>query len=671
MSSIKPSKFVPKQFVKTAQRHIQRQQTSSEKSFRFQTQTGNNSSQEYESSNEHRRWQKHDLHGYHLSNESKSNVSSFANPHRHYHTRTTNNGAFHGFNGHFTRGSNSSQTHHVKRFSEDAFSQSQQKARKCGHFFFQGYDEQLHSNINKSSFQNEHHREKNTKRYPDEIVDLTKDTETTSKPTWKNDFSKTEDIQTMKKCSKELIDFTKDTESAGTSFRTETSSFSKSEDFWSYPIPRNSAQRREYNIYGYKSEFQSNKNSRGSQGFFINNTERIQRNWIDITDESPQSAVSICGSDDTISVMSYNILSQKLLELNGHLYGKCDPNILPWEFRWKNLQQELKEYNVDVLCLQEVEHCHYFQDIKPWLETLGYSSVYKKRSGSSPNKPDGVLTAFRTDKFRLLKAIPVEYYRPNNPKTKWNNVGSVMVLQLSLIGSKPSMLVVGNTHLLYNPKRGDIKLTQLATFFAEIDRVLKELAITFGYQPPLVICGDFNSTPWSPLFQFITKGFLNYEGLTSKQISGQRSKGASHGLQPGLLPACLHVKDDCTYTTENDTTCNEDGSYIQHNLGQLNSTGSPHKENEATTTQDRGITVDYIFYSSNDICDISTHTVENSEANNSLNVKTSQKIQSLELKGHYSKPTGENIRNANSIPNSIHSSDHLPVIAKFRWKSLS
>ena len=59
---------------------------------------------------------------------------------------------------------------------------------------------------------------------------------------------------------------------------------------------------------------------------------------------------------------------------------------------------------------------------------------------------------------------------------------------------------------------GDVKLIQLATFFAEIDKVLKEYREKAGYQLPLVICGDFNSTPFSPLFDFITKGKLYYEG---------------------------------------------------------------------------------------------------------------------------------------------------------------
>ena len=59
---------------------------------------------------------------------------------------------------------------------------------------------------------------------------------------------------------------------------------------------------------------------------------------------------------------------------------------------------------------------------------------------------------------------------------------------------------------------GDVKLIQLATFLAEIDKVMKEYLIKAGYQLPLVMCGDFNSTPFSPVYDLITSGWLHYGG---------------------------------------------------------------------------------------------------------------------------------------------------------------
>ena len=66
---------------------------------------------------------------------------------------------------------------------------------------------------------------------------------------------------------------------------------------------------------------------------------------------------------------------------------------------------------------------------------------------------------------------------------------------------------------------GDVKLIQLATFFAEIDKVLEKYRNKIGYQLPLLICGDFNSTPFSPLFDLVTTGELIYEGKLSTMFS--------------------------------------------------------------------------------------------------------------------------------------------------------
>lgn len=48
------------------------------------------------------------------------------------------------------------------------------------------------------------------------------------------------------------------------------------------------------------------------------------------------------------SVMSYNILSQELLEDNAYLYRHCDPAVLPWMCRLPNLLAEIRQLDADV-----------------------------------------------------------------------------------------------------------------------------------------------------------------------------------------------------------------------------------------------------------------------------------------------------------------------------------
>uniref|UniRef100_H3C8U5 Endonuclease/exonuclease/phosphatase domain-containing protein n=1 Tax=Tetraodon nigroviridis TaxID=99883 RepID=H3C8U5_TETNG len=163
-----------------------------------------------------------------------------------------------------------------------------------------------------------------------------------------------------------------------------------------------------------------------------------------------------------------------------------------------------------ILCLQEVQEDHYENQIKPALLTLGsYQCEYKKRTGS---KPDGCAIVFKSSRLSLLSSNPVEFLRPGDALLDRDNVGLVLLLQPSDAASPlgASSICVANTHLLYNPRRGDVKLAQLAILLAEISRLSR---LPGGSTGPVVLCGDFNSTPLSPLYSFLTTGCLNYSGL--------------------------------------------------------------------------------------------------------------------------------------------------------------
>lgn len=135
----------------------------------------------------------------------------------------------------------------------------------------------------------------------------------------------------------------------------------------------------------------------------------------------------------------------------------------------------------------------------------GYQCAYKKRTGS---KPDGCAIVFRAARLSLLSSNPVEFLVPGDALLDRDNVGLVLLLRPH---SNPSaVILVANTHLLYNPRRGDIKLAQLAILLAEINRLSH---LPDGSASAVVLCGDFNSTPWSPLYNLLTEGCLDYREL--------------------------------------------------------------------------------------------------------------------------------------------------------------
>lgn len=115
---------------------------------------------------------------------------------------------------------------------------------------------------------------------------------------------------------------------------------------------------------------------------------------------------------------------------------------------------------------------------------------------------------------------------------------------------------------------------------------------------------------------------------------------------------------------------------VFHQLAPLRSSSDDHRTaDEATTTQNRGITVDFIFYSPPP-----QNCAESGEKNASAKSDSSGKPASavqpscaggggVELIGRLSSCTAQDIRDVNSIPNSEHSSDHLPVVAQFQLRA--
>lgn len=154
----------------------------------------------------------------------------------------------------------------------------------------------------------------------------------------------------------------------------------------------------------------------------------------------------------------------------------------------------------------------------------GYQCEYKKRTG---NKPDGCAVIFKVSRLSLLSSNPVEFFRSGDALLDRDNVGLVLLLRpngAERRGADPSaFLCVANTHLLYNPNRGDIKLAQLAILLAEIGRLSR---LPDGSANPVVLCGDFNSTPRSPLYGFLTTGRLDYRGLQRSMVREPHGGGA-------------------------------------------------------------------------------------------------------------------------------------------------
>ena len=373
-------------------------------------------------------------------------------------------------------------------------------------------------------------------------------------------------------------------------------------------------------------ERQADKDQRGRRSFVMRSTSR-----------ESSSRGNVTGRQDEgfqFTVLSYNILADNLMKAHPSLYTRSRREDLDWSARWAGIKAELRAMDwPDIVCLQEVQFRnpdHANELIVPFLGRHGYTTVIKPKTGQ---KDDGCLTAFRKDKFMLDESCPVDYKVDRVPVLDRDNVG--LLLKLIPLSGTSSPLIIANTHLLYNPKRGDIRLCQTAMLLAEIDRLRS------GSTTPVILTGDLNSEPSSPVLKLLTSGDISYAGVKL----GRRAKRPA---PPKLLPDSLGLSDSCQWQVALQQRDQEDGFSVGsgrfwHKLDLV----PVFRDPEAVSTyQDGWITVDHMLYS------------------------RSRGPGQLELTGRCELPGERDMREAGRIPSYKFPSDHLPLLAKFKLSSM-
>ncbi|CAI5531403.1 unnamed protein product, partial [Closterium sp. Naga37s-1] len=167
--------------------------------------------------------------------------------------------------------------------------------------------------------------------------------------------------------------------------------------------------------------------------------------------------------------------------------------------------KEIKHHSPDLICLQEVDN---HADLCGAMSKLGYDSIFQCRTGG--NK-DGCANFWNTKRWSCVDFQSIEFAAVGLR----DNVALLTVLKL--IGEhkegegveeleegeerdeeNSSCLVLANIHVLFNPKRGDIKLAQMSRLLSAAHQLSEKHGSC-----PVVVCGDFNATPASALYDFI------------------------------------------------------------------------------------------------------------------------------------------------------------------------
>ena len=179
-----------------------------------------------------------------------------------------------------------------------------------------------------------------------------------------------------------------------------------------------------------------------------------------------------------------------------------------------------------------------------WL-CVGFDGVYLKRTGTYT---DGCAIFYRCALFELVDFKKVQYFNSDKcPILNRHNVG--LIVKLRARGQEKHgldfkrQLCVATTHLLFNPKAGEVKLAQLALLLAELHRMCQTPG---GGLCAAVLCGDFNCLPNCPLQLFIINSELQYEGLCAAEIAGF-SRKRNRLIPVPLLSPLLGIADNCTF----------------------------------------------------------------------------------------------------------------------------
>ena len=225
---------------------------------------------------------------------------------------------------------------------------------------------------------------------------------------------------------------------------------------------------------------------------------KMQRKWR--PDLYKWQQINLSKGIRSYKLLSYNILAQDLLVEHLHLYYDIDSKLLRWETRLNKIKDEIANIQPDILCLQEMQYNH-LKELVHNLSSVGknpkFEYVFKKKTGT---RSDGCAIIYDRNKFKIMSEQCVEYYADGISTLNRENIGLMVKFQPLEDTSMP--FVVATTHLLYNPRREDVRISQ-------VNKLIRAI-IDFSSNPlltgrlPVILTGDFNFTPNSRAFQILT-----------------------------------------------------------------------------------------------------------------------------------------------------------------------
>ncbi|CXI81381.1 carbon catabolite repressor protein 4, putative [Plasmodium berghei] len=392
-------------------------------------------------------------------------------------------------------------------------------------------------------------------------------------------------------------------------------------------------------------------------------------------------------SDNQFTVMTWNILAE--IYGTSEAFAHCDPYMLSWSYRKTKIIQEILNYRPDIICLQEIQNEHFLEFFKPCLSQYEYQGVYKQKTKEIFTSPsgkhkggkytiDGCAIFFNKKKFKFVEIYALEFSKlikegsvislpkevQKNPALSKgllkDNIALVLLLEhvennkiydsekweknnnprFENRKNKKKVVIVANTHIIANPEATYVKIWQTQILVKVIEYLKINFIQKYEIIPSIIICGDFNSTPNSAVYQLLYKKkcFPTHHDINSDEHGLLEYLPMSHNLN---LKSAYAISNFLSQTINTEESIN---NIIINNTIDLDKFEPPFTN---YTSNFIGC-LDYIFYNDEDLNIISTVNIPDEN----------QLIQESQIY-HLS---------SSALPSPIRSSDHFPLIAKFEFK---
>ncbi|OAF70032.1 hypothetical protein A3Q56_02208 [Intoshia linei] len=246
------------------------------------------------------------------------------------------------------------------------------------------------------------------------------------------------------------------------------------------------------------------------------NSEKPHRKWQDTL----HMAV-IPENLQTFRILNYNVLSDYIAS---RYVRYCSKNFSVWENRAKLIYDCIIHFKPDIVCLQEIQGKVYTQEILTNENFQDYITIYmaklRSRTFNDSRKADvdGCLMMVHRNRFNVLNCyeidlnvsdfLPTDCIISNQLRLK-DNVAIISILHVAnnFKHTCPQYIIVANAHLYYQEEEKHIKLMQCVNLLRNIQQVYENFS-SEGFEIAVILCGDFNSLPDSPVLNLILKGIV-------------------------------------------------------------------------------------------------------------------------------------------------------------------